>query len=80
MEPLLVYQNGLIRHYLINITELDTGNYFSYSTTTTEFTVEFLHPYYLYSCSVAAVTISAGPYSEPITILTDIDGKNKLYV
>ena len=78
VEPLPVYQNGLIRQYLINVTELDTGNYYSYSTTATEFTVAFLHPYYYYTCSVAAVTVAAGPFSDPITIQTEIDGMIKL--
>ena len=74
-EPLPADQNGLIRHYLVNITEVDTGNVFSYTITETEFTVESLHPYYYYSCSVSAVTVLAGPYSDSQMIQTEIDGK-----
>ena len=78
-EPPLADQNGLIRQYLVNVTELDTGNVFSYTTTETEFTVESLHPYYYYSCSVSAVTVSAGPYSNSQMIQTEIDGKYVLH-
>ena len=75
IEPLPVAQNGLIRQYQINITELDTQMEFTHSVTTTVFTVEFLHPYYCYICSVTAITVSAGPYSNALTICTEIDGK-----
>ena len=85
IEPLPADQNGLIRQYLVNITELNTGNVFPYTTTETEFTVESLHPYCNYSCSVSAVTVSAGPYSSLQTVQTDIDGKyvfsdHKVYI
>ena len=68
------YQNGLIRYYLVNITELDTRTVFTYTTTTTDFTAQFLHPYYYYMYSVSAVTISPGPYSDFQRIRTEIDG------
>ena len=74
-EPLATDQNGLIRQYLVNVTELNTGNVLSYTTTETEYTVGSLHPYYNYSCSVSAVTILPGPYSNSQTIQTEIDGK-----
>ena len=74
-EPLPADQNGLIRQYLVNITELNTGNTFSYTTNATEITVGSLHPYYYYSCSVSAVTVSAGPYSDLYTVQTEIDGE-----
>ena len=74
-EPLATDQNGLIRQYLVNVTELNTGNVFSYTTTETEFTVGSLHPYYYYSYSVSAVTVLAGPYSNSQMIQTEIDGK-----
>jgi hypothetical protein len=72
-DPLPVYQNGLIRQYLINITELDTGNVYSYSAITTEYNIWFLHPYYYYTCTVAAVTVAAGPFSDAVTVQTGID-------
>ena len=72
-------RNGLIRQYLINITEIDTRNVFSYFTMTTEFNAGFFHPYYYYSCSVSAVTIAPGPYTDPVIIQTRIDGIYTLY-
>ena len=72
------YQNGLIRYYIVNITELDTGIVLTYTTTTTDFTAQFLHPYYYYMCSVSAVTISPGPYSDFQVIQTEIDGMSAI--
>ena len=78
-DPPLADRNGLIRQYLINITEIDTSNVFSYSTMTTEFNAEFFHPYYYYSCSVSAVTIVPGPYTHSVILQTRIDGIYTLY-
>ena len=37
--------------------------------------ITFLHPYYNYTCAVAAVTVGSGPYSMPITAATSQDSK-----
>ncbi|XP_019848636.1 PREDICTED: phosphatidylinositol phosphatase PTPRQ-like [Amphimedon queenslandica] len=66
-------QNGLIRHYIINVTETDTGSQFQYTSTTIGITLTDLHPYYTYSISVSAFTIAAGPWSDPIIIITAQD-------
>lgn len=39
-------------------------------TTSNEIRVNFLHPFYHYLCSVAAVTVSAGPYSTLVAVTT----------
>ena len=63
-------QNGIIRQYLVNVSELETGSGIELSTTDTNITVSGLHPFYHYECNVSAVTIGAGPYTLPITIQT----------
>ena len=63
-------QNGIIRRYLVNVIEIETGNGNELSTTDTHITVSGLHPFYHYECNVSAVTIGAGPYTLPITIQT----------
>lgn len=68
-------QNGLIRYYLINVTETDTGTHSQYTSTTTGISLTGLHPYYTYSISVAAFTISSGPFSNSLVITTAQDGK-----
>ena len=35
-----------------------------------ELQVEFLHPYYLYTLAVAAVTTAVGPYSYSVQVVT----------
>ena len=67
-------QNGLIRYYLINVTETDTGSQFQYTSTTLDITLTDLHPYYTYSISVSAFTITAGPWSDPLLVTTAQDG------
>ena len=73
-------QNGLIRQYLINITELDTGTNYLLTSPSTELTVYSLHPYYFYEFTVAAVTVGVGPASLPITVQTNEDGEYEFHL
>ena len=69
-------QNGIIEQYAINITEVATGRLFSLFSSTTTVNVTSLHPYYEYSCVIAAVTmIGVGPHTSVITVVTLQDGK-----
>ena len=52
------------------ITELESGNSFIRNSTTTNYRVESLHPFYTYTLSVAAVTVVPGSISENITLQT----------
>ena len=64
-------QNGIIRYYLVNITEEDTGRQFQQLMSLANYIlVGSLHPFYTYVCSVAASTIDVGLYSPPLTITT----------
>lgn len=72
--PLPEFQNGLIRRYLICITEAETWNTFNYTTSQTSYLFHSLHPYYNYEIEVAAVTVASGPFSITLTIQTLPDG------
>ena len=65
-------QNGLIREYFVNITEEDTGREFQIMTGSpaAELQVQFLHPHYLYTLAVAAVTTAVGPFSYSVQAVT----------
>ena len=63
-------QNGIIRHYIVNITEMDTGRQFQLTSLATYISVRSLHPFYTYVCTVAASTVDIGPYSPPLTVRT----------
>ena len=68
-------RNGIIRQYTIRV-EPSTGE--AYSITTADegsFVVSTLRPYTLYMFSVAAITIGEGPYTHPIQVQTNTDGK-----
>ena len=73
-------QNGYIVEYRVNVTETDTGDSFSVTTTDTSLVVTSLHPYYTYSCIVAAVTTGVGPYSTVINITTEEAGMFNRYL
>ena len=73
--PLAEFQNGMIRRYLICVTEIETGNTFNYSTSLTSYVLHSLHPYYNYEIKVAAETIAPGPFSTPVIVQTLTDGK-----
>ena len=64
--------HGVIRGYRVYVTEIDTGRELQFSTddSETEIIVENLHPYYLYNCSVAAITIAESPHRAVIGVRT----------
>lgn len=73
--PSFESSNGVIRQYVIQIAEINTGRILTVTTNTTAITVKDLHPFYTYGCRVAAETIEVGPYSSPITVQLHEDSK-----
>ena len=74
-------RNGIIRRYVINITELNSGNEYQLENSSTEITIQDLHPFYRYSYSVAAETVALGPSTSASIIEMPEDGKLiKLYL
>lgn len=68
--------NGRVRSYLISVREVETDTQFTLEAgLVQEYTIGSLHPYYLYECSVTAVTISPGPYTDVLAIRMEQDGK-----
>ena len=56
--------NGVIRHYNVTIKESNTGSIFnSILATSLSVDIHGLHPFYIYTCKVFAVTIGPGPSS-----------------
>ena len=66
--------NGIIRGYQINCTEEETGTLFSVMSESTEVILSYLHPAYMYSCKVSAITVESGVFSGNVTILTEEAG------
>ena len=75
LPPLEGTQNGIIRSYIVHIREVDTDQLSYYNSTETMLVVGPVHPYYNYECSVAAVTISQGPFSDTFLVETPEDGE-----
>ena len=73
-QPPTSQQNGIIREYTVNITEVETASSTVLSSTTVSLFVHSLHPYYTYECVVSAYTVDNGPYSEVLTVTTLEDG------
>ena len=69
------HHNGIIVEYRINVTEVITGRAFVRVSTTTSLEITSLHPDYVYSWVVTAVTVGAGPYTAASTIRTPEDGQ-----
>ena len=76
--------NGYIRHYVITVTVHETASEFQEQSNHTQVTLQSLHPYYTYTCRVAAVTTGPGPYTGNFTIQLPEDGNpnlnNSLYL
>ena len=66
--------NGDIRHYRIRIIELQSGREVQLNSTNTAFVYTGLHPAYIYSFAVAAVTVEIGPYSDSAVATMPEDG------
>ena len=66
--PLLEERNGIVRLYIVNVTELESGAVEQHISVHSTITVPYLHPYYVYRYSVAAQTIAPGPFSEPALV------------
>lgn len=74
MPPPAEFHNGIVREYLINVTELETGQMFQQMSLTTYASLVMLHPYYVYQIAIAAVTVSTGPFSAALDLRTLEDG------
>ena len=73
--PQQQFHNGIIRGYNINITEVLTATTMYFNTPTTSLAVPSLHPYYEYEYTVAAYTVSVGPYSSVNRVQMPEDGE-----
>lgn len=71
--PAASQQNGIIQHYTLQFSEYESGNTVLYITTELFYTFHDLHPHYMYSCSIAAVTVDSGPV-QPIVFQMPQDG------
>ena len=61
-------RNGVIRGYTVNVTEVLSGQVQQFETEETQLTVQYLHPYYSYNCSVAARTIGLGHFTNNVIV------------
>ena len=76
IPPRKLFANGVIRHYIIQINETNTGKNYSVQTSSQPVRIfGDLHPYYTYRLSIQAMTVATGPWSSPITVTTLQDGK-----
>ena len=66
--PEAIHTNGIIDHYVIRVLEVYTGRVFSLLSEKESIRVGPLHPYYIYTCQIAAYTVGLGPFSPPFTI------------
>jgi len=67
--------NGLLRHYVISFTQHETASESRVLSTYTQVTLQSLHPYYTYTCRVAAVTTGIGPFTGNLTVKLPEDGE-----
>jgi len=67
-------RNGILRHYLVSVLEVETNEMSTYTAVSTQVNISSLHPYYTYTCNVAAVTNRVGPFSQSISIVTPQEG------
>ena len=69
-------QNGIVRYYVVNVTEVQTANVFEFTANATGLSITSLHPAYTYEITVSAATIGPGPFSPALTLQTAEAGRN----
>ena len=74
-SPPYEMQNGRIRHYNVEIKEVETENVLEFMTNSTNITVGHLVPFYNYTCTVSAETVAEGPSSDEITFVLPEGGE-----
>lgn len=57
-------QNGIIRHYSIELTDKSTGLELNIIAEAEYYLLDFLEPHTTYTYRIAAVTIQPGPFTE----------------
>ena len=66
--PLEEDLNGALRQFVVHVFEHETGRAWNETSNDKNHTLDNLHPYYTYDISVAAETVSVGPFSMNITV------------
>ena len=72
-------RNGIIREYMVTVTETDTEMTVNYTSNSTSLILSSLHPFYTYHLTLAAYTIQYGPSSALFNITMPEDGKYKFF-
>ena len=67
--------NGVLRHYVLVVQELDSGRNVTLTSTDSMIVLSDLHPFYNYAISVCPVTVNTGPCANFETIQLPQDGK-----
>ena len=63
-SPALEHRNGIIRRYIVNVTEQETGKEEQFYTEKFNITLDSRHPSFQYSYFVSAQSIALGPFSQ----------------
>ena len=71
--------NGVIQYYVVDVTETETGRFWTFFAVDQSINVGSLHPFYHYEGTVAAYTIGTGPYTETVIVQTEEAGKSSVW-
>ncbi len=72
--------NGVIKRYIVNMSEVETLKQEQYYTSDRFITISSLHPFYQYRYTVSAVTVSTGPPSLENRIRMPEAGNNHIQI
>ena len=69
-QPPPVHRNGIIQYYIVYVSETNTGRSWTFYSVDPSLLVSALHPYYVYECDIAAITVGTGPFAV-VTVQTN---------
>ena len=75
-----IHVNGIIDHYKIIVREVYTRREINLLAREDSIRVGPLHPYYIYTCQIAAYTVGLGPFSTPFSVQAGESGKFDIYL
>lgn len=80
LPPVPSDRNGELRGYAITLTDEVSGVATPFAVGGNVTSLEFwdLHPAYTYILAIAAVTVSQGPFSDPMRITMDENGEHNI--
>ena len=63
--------NGIIDYYVVEVTEIRTGRFWSFVAVDNHINIGSLNPHHVYECIIATYTVEIGPFTAPFNVTSE---------